>query len=97
MAPQASQKGTLIMSDLKYAWLQETLAELIHHTTEAKLHSVSKHLHTALREVQQADTGIAPRSVPIEIATMRMARLPGAQEEALGDNARRCKKGHSPH
>ena len=61
------------MVDLKYAWLQETLAELIHHTTEARLYSVSSHLHAALQEVRQADNGTAPRSSPIQVATVRLA------------------------
>lgn len=61
------------MADLKYEWLQETLAELIHHTTEARLFSVGQHLDAALQEVQRVDAGSGRRVAPIQIATMRVA------------------------
>lgn len=59
------------MPHLKYAWLQDTLSELIHHTTEARLFSVGKHLSAALAEVRYADTGRSARSERVQRATVR--------------------------
>lgn len=60
------------MPHLKFAWLQETLSELIHHTTEAGLHAVALHLRAALDAVRHVDAGSSPRAEKVQAATLRM-------------------------
>ncbi|GHG88295.1 hypothetical protein [Pseudodonghicola xiamenensis] len=45
------------MTQSRYAWLQDSLAELVRHAMEAQLYTVSKHLSSALQAVREAAGG----------------------------------------
>lgn len=61
------------MPSLKYAWLQDVLADLIRFSMEMSLHSATHHLNQALRQVRLAETAATEQSEAIQSTTVRLA------------------------
>jgi len=61
------------MPHLKYAWLQDALAELIRRMMAEGLYTACQDLNAALEKIRQTDAGHSLRADRLQITTVRLA------------------------
>ncbi|MDK3017364.1 hypothetical protein [Pseudodonghicola flavimaris] len=61
------------MASLKYAWLQETLSELIRHMMAEGLYPACTHLNAALDKLRAIEGNLSPRATSLQVTTVRLA------------------------